>query len=132
MQDTSDPSTPTPSRGNPRQTADLLNAALSELALDSFSWRQRALLAHATGLLQGMAEGVIPCGQPRLRDDLLELVALFDTVPPAHAAGDRGPDHVSGITQQLLGLVGGAAAAGLTAAEVQLGPRQAARGRSSS
>lgn len=61
-----------------KNLADSLARLLSnDVAVDILTPRQQALRADALGILWGIAEGKIRTGQQRLRDDLVEIAALF-------------------------------------------------------
>lgn len=124
MQDPFDPSSKSRAGSDPRRTAALLSATLADLSLEAFTWRQHALFSDAAGLLEGLAQGVLPCGQRRLRDDLLELVALFDVRPEGQAAHARDVERIPAVAEQLLSLIGGLAASGLSVEGFPLNPLQ--------
>lgn len=128
MQDSLD-TTPRPgARLDPRQVAALHSAALANLSLEAFTWRQHALFSDAAGLLEGLAQGVLPCGQRRLRDDLLELMALFDARPEGQESHARDAARIPAVAEQLMTLIGGLAASGLSVEGFPLTPDRSKAG----
>ncbi len=83
--------------------------------------KQKALLRDAAGLLAAIAEGTVISSQPRIRDDLVEVLSIFDDKFPQGV-----PNEVN--VSALLAIIGSMAGVGYTASKHELAkPRRADR-----
>jgi hypothetical protein len=84
---------------------------------------QHALIYDSFGLLNGIASGLITISQPRIRDNLVEVIRQLPDGSRHDAAG--------GLASLLSTVISKAGSCGLTAQDQPLGPtRNVRRGRS--